>query len=43
MISSKPEYYYDFWRSFDTENCGNDAENTNLITEINYSLKYFQI
>ncbi len=27
-------YYYDFWRSCDTENCSNDAENT----EINYSL-----
>ncbi len=31
-------YYYDFWRSCDTEDCSNDAENTALITEINYSL-----
>ncbi len=28
------EYYYDFWRSCDTEDWSNDAENT----EINYSL-----
>ncbi len=27
-------YYYDFWRSCDTEDWSNDAENT----EINYSL-----
>ncbi len=31
-------YYYDFWRSCDTEDCSNDAENTALITEIYYSL-----
>ncbi len=31
-------YYYDFWRSCDTEDWSNDAENTALITEINYSL-----
>ncbi len=31
-------YYNDFWRSCDTEDCSNDAENTALITEINYSL-----
>jgi len=29
-------YYYDFWRSCDTEDCSNDAENT----EINYILTY---
>ncbi len=32
--------YYDFWRSCDTEDWSNDAENTVLITEINYSLQY---
>ncbi len=31
-------YYYNFWRSCDTEDCSNDGENTDLITEINYSL-----
>ncbi len=29
---SKSAYYYDFWRSCDTEDWSNDAENT----EINY-------
>ncbi len=29
--------------SCDTEDWSNDAENTALITEINYSLKYIQI
>ncbi len=38
FLSSKSAYYYDFWRSCDTEDCSNDAENTALITEINYSL-----
>ncbi len=38
FLSSKSEYYYDFWRSCDTEDWSNDAENTALITEINYSL-----
>ncbi len=33
----------DFWRSCDTEDWSNDAENTALITEINDSLKYIQI
>ncbi len=33
-------YYYDFWRSCDTEDCSNDAENTAFITAINYSLTY---
>ncbi len=38
FLSSKAVYYYDFWRSRDTEEWSNDAENTVLITEINYSL-----
>ncbi len=38
FLSSKSAYYYDFWRSCDTEDWSNDAENTALITEINYSL-----
>ncbi len=36
-------YYTDFWRSCDTEDWINDAENTALITEINYCLTYIQI
>ncbi len=36
-------YYYDFWRSCDTEDCSNDAENTDLITEINYILLYLHL
>ncbi len=39
----KSAYYYDFWRSCDTEDWSNDAENTALITEINYILQYIQI
>ncbi len=35
FLSSKSAYYYDFWRSCDTEDWSNDAENTALI---NYSL-----
>ncbi len=35
FLSSKSVYYYDFWRSCDTEDWSNDAENTALITEIN--------
>ncbi len=38
FLSSKSVYYYDFWRSCDTEDWSNDAENTALIAEINYSL-----
>ncbi len=38
FLSSKSAYYNDFWRSCDTEDWRNDAENTDLITEINYSL-----
>ncbi len=40
FLSSKSAYYYDFWRSCDTEDCSNDAENTALITEINYILTH---
>ncbi len=39
-IDHKSAYYYDFWRSCDTEDWSNDAENTALITEINYSLTH---
>ncbi len=28
FLSSKSVYYYDFWRSCDTEDWSNDAENT---------------
>ncbi len=42
-MSSKSVYYYDFWRSCDTEDCSNDAENTDLITGINYILTYIHI
>ncbi len=42
-IDYKSVYYYDFWRSCDTEDWSNDAENTALITEINYSLNYIKI
>ncbi len=41
FLSSKSAYYYDFWRI--TEECSNDAENTALITEINYSLTHIHI
>ncbi len=34
-IDNTSTYYYDFWRSCDTEDWSNDAENTDLITEIN--------
>ncbi len=40
---NKSAYYYDFWRSCDTEDWSNDAENTALITEINCILKYIKI
>ncbi len=33
----------DFWRSCDTEDWSNDAENTALITEIYNILKYITI
>ncbi len=38
FLSSKSAYYNDFWRSCDTEDWSNDAENTDLNTEINYIL-----
>ncbi len=38
-MSSKSVYYYDSWRSCDTEDWINDAENT----EINYILQYIYI
>ncbi len=42
VLSSKSAYYYDFWRSCDTEDWSNDAENTALISEINNIFKYIQ-
>ncbi len=41
--NQKSVYYYDFWRSCDTEDWSSDAENTALITEINYILTYIHI
>ncbi len=38
FLSIKSVYYYDFWRSCDSEDWSNDAENTTLITEINYNI-----
>ncbi len=38
FLSSKSAYQNDFWRSCDTEDWRNDAENSDLITEINYIL-----
>ncbi len=43
FLNSKSAYYTDFWRSCDTEDCSNDAENSALITEINYILTYIHI
>ncbi len=40
FLSIKSEYENDFWRSCDWSN---DAENTALITEINYIVKSIQI
>ncbi len=42
FLSSESAYYYDFWRSCDTEDWSNDAENSALITGTNYFFKYFQ-
>ncbi len=36
-------YYNDFWRSCDTEDWSNDAENSALITGINYIFQNIQI
>ncbi len=43
FLDHKSAYYYDFWRSRDTEDCSNDDENTALITEINYTLTHIHI
>ncbi len=43
FLSSKSDYNNDFWRSCDTEDWSNDAENTALITAINDILKYIKI
>ncbi len=43
FLSRKSVYYYDFWRSCDTEDWSNDAENTALIPEINVILTYIHI
>ncbi len=37
------QHITDFWRSCDTEDWSNDAENTAAVTEINYSLKFIKI
>ncbi len=39
FLSSKSAYYHDFWRSCDTEDWRNDAENSDLITEMNDMLQ----
>ncbi len=41
--NNQSAYYYDFWRSCDTEDWSNDAENTDLITEIHFILTDIQI
>ncbi len=43
FLDKKTAYYNDFWRSCDTEDWSNDAENTALITAINDIVKYIQI
>ncbi len=42
FLSSKSVYYNDFWRSCDTEDWSNDAENTAL-TRIKHIFKYSKI
>ncbi len=42
FLSSKSAYY-DFWRSCDTEDWSNDAENQLWSQEINYILTYIQV
>ncbi len=43
-IDNNQKYFLnDFWRSCDTEDCSNDAENTALITEINYIWTHIHI
>ncbi len=41
FFDHKSVYYYDFWRSCDAEDWSNDAENTALITETNYTLTIY--
>ncbi len=43
FLSSKSAHDNDFWRSCDTEDWSNDAENIALITEINYIILYIHI
>ncbi len=43
FLSSKSVYYYDFWRSCDTEDWSNDAEESALITEINNILTHIHM
>ncbi len=38
FLISKSVYYYDFWRSCDTEDWSNDAENTDLVKGMFYIL-----
>ncbi len=42
FLSSKSAYYYDFWRSCDTEDWSNDAENTALhqINKLHFNIYY---
>ncbi len=43
VSSKKSAHYNDFWRSYDTEDWSNDAENTALFTEVNYCLTHIHI
>ncbi len=43
LFSSKSAYYYDFWRSCDTEDCSNDAENTAAHHRNKLQLAYIHI
>ncbi len=43
LWSSKSAYYYDFWRSCDTEDWSNDAENTDAHYSNKCILKYIHI
>ncbi len=43
FLSSKSAYYYDFWRSCDTEDWSNDAENTALFSIYIYSPSDFYL
>ncbi len=37
-MSCKSSYYNDFWRSCDTEDWSNDAENTDLINKLRFNI-----